>query len=126
MDCELQAYNWNDLEREVVRRGVTRVGFRGENVICVLNWLELGMETRPHSHAFEQLVFILQGRVRLHLDDKFVDLESGGMVRIPPEVMHYAEPLGDQTVLNLDVFSPFRVDYAHLATYQAGFGLLSD
>ncbi|WP_174278744.1 cupin domain-containing protein [Sphingomonas bacterium] len=125
MTSELRAYDWNELEREVVRRGVTRVGFRGENVICVMNWLEPGMETRPHSHSFEQLVLILQGRVRIHCDDRSVDLGPGGMLRIPPEVEHYAEPLGEETVLNLDVFSPFRVDYAHLTDYQQGFDVLA-
>ena len=118
MNADLKAYDWNDLEREVVRRGVTRVGFGGDNVICVFNWLEPGMETRPHSHAFEQLVLILQGRMRLHLDDRSVELSAGGMFRIPPEVTHYAVPLGEETVLNLDIFSPIRSDYAHLIAYQ--------
>jgi quercetin dioxygenase-like cupin family protein len=121
MNADLKAYDWNELEREVVRRGVTRVGFGGDNVICVFNWLEPGMETRPHSHSFEQLVLILQGRIRLHLDDQAIELSAGGMIRISPEVIHYAEPLGEQTVLNLDIFSPVRVDYAHLVKYQLDF-----
>jgi quercetin dioxygenase-like cupin family protein len=118
MTPDLKAYDWNELEREVVRPGVTRVGFAGDNVICVFNWLEPGMETRPHSHTFEQLVLILQGRIRLHLDESSTELSAGGMIRIPPGVTHYAEPLGEETVLNLDIFSPARIDYAHLVKYQ--------
>jgi hypothetical protein len=35
-------------------------------------------------------------------------------------VVHYAEPIGDDVVMNLDVFSPIRDDYRHLIEYQAG------
>ena len=111
-------HNWNDLQKEVVREGVERVGFRGEDVICVMNWLHPGMEVRPHSHPFEQLVMILQGRVRFHVGDESVEAGPGAMMRIPPDVVHYAEPIGDQVALNLDVFSPLRSDYRHLAAYQ--------
>ena len=41
------------------------------------------------------------------------------MIRIPPHVMHYAEPVGDEVVLNLDIFSPLRADYQHLVAHQA-------
>lgn len=40
------------------------------------------------------------------------------MIRIPPHVVHYAEPLGTEVVMNLDVFSPIRDDYRHLIEYQ--------
>jgi hypothetical protein len=40
------------------------------------------------------------------------------MVRMPPDVMHWAEAVGDEVCLNLDVFSPVREDYLHLFEYQ--------
>ena len=115
-----QMYNWNDLPRETVRKGVERVGFRGENVICVMNWAEPGMEIRPHSHTFEQLAICVQGRMNYHVGDEVFEMTPGSMLRVPAGVTHYAEPLGDEVVLNLDVFSPMRDDYKHLAEYQAG------
>jgi len=33
-------------------------------------------------------------------------------------VVHYAEPIGDEPALNLDVFAPIRDDYLHLVEYQ--------
>ena len=112
-------YNWNDLPKEVVRKGVERCGFRGDDVLLVMNWLEPGMDTRPHSHPFEQVVYIVEGQVRFHVGDETFDAEPGSLIRIPPDVMHYAEPLGDKPALNLDVFSPIREDYRHLVDYQA-------
>jgi hypothetical protein len=40
------------------------------------------------------------------------------MVRIPPNTMHYLEPIGDEVALNLDIFAPPRADYMHLVEYQ--------
>ncbi len=111
-------YNWNDLPREVVRKGVERVGFRGDQAICVMNWLTPGMDVFPHKHPFEQLVIIIQGRVRFHVGDEVVEGGPGSMIRIPPDVMHYAEPEGDEVVMNLDVFAPIREDYLHMVDYQ--------
>ena len=47
---------WEDLPRFPVRDFVSRSGFRGENVMLVMNWLEPGMEIKVHSHPFEQIV----------------------------------------------------------------------
>ncbi|GAB3066128.1 cupin domain-containing protein [Stenotrophomonas tumulicola] len=120
MSIESLLHNWNDLPREVVRRGVERVGFRGQDTICVMNFLTPGMQVNPHQHPFEQLVLIVQGRVRFHIGDEAVEGGPGSMIRIPPDVIHYAEPIGEEVVLNLDVFSPLRRDYQHLVDYQRG------
>ena len=117
--AKAKLYNWDGLDREVVRRGVERVGFRGENVLLVMNWLEPGMEVNPHSHPFEQIAYIVQGRMRFTIGDEVLEAGPGSVVRIPPDVLHCGEPIGEETVLNLDVFSPIREDYRHLVDYQA-------
>lgn len=117
--AKAEAYRWEDLPREDVRPGVSRAGFRGNDVFTCMNWLEPGMEVRPHSHPHEQLAFVLKGRMRFRIGDDTVEVGEGGMVRIPPGVTHCGEVVGDETVVNLDVFSPLREDYLHLVTYQA-------
>ncbi len=111
-------YNWNDLPNEVVRKGVSRAGFRGEDVLLVMNKIEPGMDINPHSHPFEQVVYIVEGRVRFHVGDDEMEAGPGSLIRIPPDVVHYAEPIGDEPALNLDVFAPIRDDYRHLVEYQ--------
>lgn len=111
-------YNWGDLDREVVRRGVERAGFSGDNVLLVMNWLDPGMEVKPHSHPFEQVVFVVKGRMRFTVGDDVLEAEPGSLIRIPPDVVHCGEPIGNEQVLNLDVFSPIREDYRHLVEYQ--------
>lgn len=118
MTQSFEHHNWNELDREVVRPGVERVGFSSDKVMCVMNWLSPGMAVFPHRHPFEQLVLIVQGRARFYIEDEIVEAGPGSMIRIPPDALHHAEPIGDEVVLNLDVFAPPRGDYQHLIAYQ--------
>jgi len=111
-------YTWDELPKEVVRKGVERCGFRGEDVLMVMNWLTPGMEVNPHSHPFEQIAYIVQGRMKFVVGDDVFEVGPGSVIRIPPNVEHCGEPIGDEVVLNLDVFSPIREDYRHLVEYQ--------
>ncbi len=120
MAAQPNVYRWTELPREEVRKGVTRTAFRGDNALMVMNWLEPGMEVKPHSHPFEQLAYILAGRVRFTIGDAVVEVGAGEVVRIPPDVVHCGEPLGDEVAVNLDVFAPVREDYRHLTAYQEG------
>ncbi|MBO6815916.1 MAG: cupin domain-containing protein [Rhizobiaceae bacterium] len=113
-----RAYNWTDMPREQVRPGVSRSGFRGDGALMVMNWLEPGMEKKPHSHPFEQLAYVVQGRVRFEIGDDIVEVGPGEVVRIPPDVVHCGEAIGDEVAMNLDVFAPARADYDHLTSYQ--------
>ena len=118
MTTKAKLYNWNTIEGEEVRPGVSRKGFRGDQFMMVMNTLEPGMEINPHSHPFEQAVYIVQGKVRFHIGDEIFEGGPGSVIRIPPNVEHYAEPFGDEPVLNFDIFAPLRKDYMHLVDYQ--------
>ncbi len=123
MPQKAQLYQWESLPKEFVRPGVERVGFSGDNVLMVMNWLQPGMDVRPHSHPFEQLAYIVSGHMKFTVGDDVFNAGPGSVIRIPPDVEHCGEPIGDEPVLNLDVFSPIREDYRHLVEYQqADFG----
>lgn len=111
-------YNWNELPRERVREGVERCGFRGEDVVMVMNWIAPQIDVRPHQHDFEQLVICVAGEFRYHVGDEAFDMKPGSMLRVPPHTMHYVEATGSEVALNLDVFAPLRDDYRHLTRYQ--------
>lgn len=110
--------HWDELPAEDVRPGVRRAGFRGDDVLLVMNWLQPGMQTRPHRHPFEQIVYVVSGTMRLVVGDEVIEAPAGTVIRVPPDVLHYGEPIGGEPVLNLDVFAPFREDYAHLVRDQ--------
>jgi quercetin dioxygenase-like cupin family protein len=112
-------YDWNTLPREFVRKGIERCGFRGEDVVVVMNWVEPNITVNPHKHTFEQLAFCIQGEFNYHVGDEVFHMTPGCMLRVPPGTMHFVEPIGTETALNLDIFAPIRDDYKHLVEYQA-------
>ncbi len=114
----MNVYNLQDIPSESPRPGLVRRGFRGDNVLLVWNELQPGMQLRPHKHPFEQVACILSGRCRFHVGDQTFEAGPGSVFRIPPDVMHYGEPIGNEVCVNLDVFSPPREDYLHMVEYQ--------
>jgi quercetin dioxygenase-like cupin family protein len=107
----LKVANWNTLKEVIVREGVTRRAFSGEGATLALHILQPGHEPKPHSHSYEQIVYILSGKVNFHVGDETVLLEEGGLLVVPPNVEHYAEVVGEEPVFNLDIFTPKREEY---------------
>lgn len=106
-----QKDNWDTLERVKVREGVTRRVFSGKNSMLALN--EIMPEAGPslHSHPHEQLLVIMKGQAELVLGDEILYLKEGDVFFVPPDIPHSLKVIGDEPVLNLDVFSPIREDY---------------
>lgn len=109
---------WEDLPNFFVREHVSRAGFRGEDVLLVMNWLEKGMTLGMHSHPFEQIAVILTGRMRWTVGEETFEVGAGEVLRIPPDVPHGGIPISDETVMNLDIFCPIRDDYRHIVDHQ--------
>ena len=108
----LHMIDWENIPWEPVREGIVRKAFSGNGATVALHKLMPKHEPRPHKHAYEQIVYILAGHIRFHVDDKRVVLGPGGLLHIPPDVMHWGEVVGDEPVLNLDIFTPAREEYA--------------
>ena len=114
----MRAVHWNEIPDETVRPGVRRRGFGTSDVLLVLNECEPGMDLRPHSHEFDQIAMITKGRAIYHVGDVANDVGPGSVMLIPAHAEHYIEPLGDETVENIDVFAPARDDYMHLIEWM--------
>lgn len=108
---KLHTGNWNDLEEKLLRTGVSRKAFTGEGATLAINYFKPGHEPKPHQHHFEQIVYIIQGKAKFHVGDDAVLLEAGGLLVIPPNVEHWLEMIGEEEVINLDVFTPKREEY---------------
>ena len=109
---DLHKIDWENIPWEPVREGITRKSFSGNGATLALHKLMPKHEPKPHKHTYEQLVYILAGHIRFHVGDKSVVLGPGGLLQIPPDVMHWGEVVGDEPVLNLDIFTPVRAEYA--------------
>ena len=103
--------DWNQVPWQNVREGVDRKSFTGEGGTLALHRLMPGHEPRPHSHPHEQIVYILAGQIDFHVAGEVQRLGPGGLLVVPPNTMHHGIVVGDEPVLNLDVFTPKRPEY---------------
>jgi quercetin dioxygenase-like cupin family protein len=93
---DIHKIDWSAIPWKQIRKGVEQKAFSGSAATVALHRLMPGHEPRPHSHPHDQT----------H------DLGPGGLVVIPGGVTHWGEVLGDEPVINLDVFTPKRAEYA--------------
>jgi quercetin dioxygenase-like cupin family protein len=81
-----------------------------KNVMLVRHHFLKGWKGTSHSHPHEQLVYVVTGRIQFDGDGKTVELRSGDSVIVEGNVEHRATALEDSEVL--DLFAPYREDYA--------------
>lgn len=108
----IHSIDWDAIEWTPVRHGVERKAFSGDGATVALHRLQPGHEPKPHNHVNEQIVYILSGSVDFHIGEDVVRLGPGGLAVVPPNVMHHAVVVGDEPVMNLDIFTPARPEYA--------------
>ena len=104
--------NWEAVEWYTIRKGMERKTFTGEGATLALHRIQPGHElSSPHAHHYEQIVYMLAGTAMFHVGEEHVRLEKGGLLVVPPDVVHYIEVIGDEAALELDVFTPKRPEY---------------
>lgn len=108
----IHSIDWDAIEWTPVRHGVERKAFSGDGATVALHRLQPGHEPKPHNHVNEQIVYILSGTADFHIGDDVVRLGPGRLAVVPPNVMHHAVVVGDEPVMNLDIFTPARPEYA--------------
>ena len=70
-----------------------------------------GTQIPEHHHKNEQMIYILQGSLRVILSNEEQVMHQGDLCLIPPEVGHSFEAL--EETLCLQIFSPVREDWIH-------------
>jgi mannose-6-phosphate isomerase-like protein (cupin superfamily) len=60
----------------------------------------------PHSHTYEEAVYVLEGEGRVHIAERVVPIRRGTSIFLPPGIPHRLENRGPGTLKLLGVFSP--------------------
>ena len=90
--------------------GITRrTVAHGKTMYQMMATLAAGSTMPPHSHPQEQVVHILEGKMRLIVDGVPHELSTGDSFYLASNVPHGVETLLPTRVL--DTFSPPRADY---------------
>ncbi|MBV8674713.1 MAG: cupin domain-containing protein [Acidobacteriaceae bacterium] len=82
----------------------------GEQGMLARLILRKGCVVPEHSHANEQITYVVEGALRFYLGDgRVIDVRSGEVLVIPPHLSHKVDALED--TIDLDVFTPPRADW---------------
>lgn len=77
-------------------------------------YTESDLTKKVHNHEFIQIYFIKSGTLRHVIDNEASLLVKGDMFIIPPEVRHYVECSGNNTVEFVSIgFMPGFIDFHH-------------
>jgi quercetin dioxygenase-like cupin family protein len=79
-------------------------------LMLVRHLMEKGWVGARHSHPHEQLVYIIRGHLRFTGGEKTFEVREGDSFVVPGGTEHQASAVEESEVL--DVFTPFREDYA--------------
>jgi mannose-6-phosphate isomerase-like protein (cupin superfamily) len=75
-----------------------------------------------HSHAFDQLIYIIEGNLRFWTGDQIHDVGSGDFIYVPANVAHGGRPSDGRPVHLIEFFAPIRTDYLYTAEHQLAYG----
>jgi len=105
----MEAMRWHEEPVEQLSPAIGRQMLHTETMTVARITLAKGALVPRHSHPNEQVVNVLQGRLRVVLDDGELEAAAGETVPLAADVPHEVEALEDSVVL--DVFSPVRGDW---------------
>ena len=108
-----------DLPRELLPElSLSRSAVRTDGALVVFNWVDPPATLPLHDHPFDQLALILAGRASCGWTRRNIPSGREGSSTSPRARGTAWRPSVSEPVLNVDVFSPAREDYLHLAEEQ--------
>jgi len=90
---------------------VRKILVYSDNLMLMYTEAEPGGPGLAHSHPHEQIGYIIQGTSELTAGGETVTLKAGSSFLLEPNEFHEIRGLGDEKVIVLDIFHPYREDY---------------
>jgi quercetin dioxygenase-like cupin family protein len=63
-----------------------------------------------HSHVHDQVSYIMEGDVEVHIGDETKQISTGGFFRVPSNAPHGVQVLSPKLIV-IDAFTPPREDF---------------
>jgi quercetin dioxygenase-like cupin family protein len=105
----MKLHDWDKIEREQMNPEFARQVIHGDQMTVARVYLKKGSTVPRHSHVNEQIMLLLEGKLKFVFDDHEVIVEPGQNLQIPGHEPHGVETLEDS--IALDLFSPVREDW---------------
>jgi quercetin dioxygenase-like cupin family protein len=114
-------YNLTEAPTTRDEPGFRQVVFRGLDQMLGFSIIGPDKEDSPtHSHPWEQMNYLAEGRLDFVVGDDRVTLERHDAITIPPGVEHTARAVSDDPAILL-AFWPLREDRVDGTDYQTEF-----
>ncbi len=92
---------WNDLALEKITALVSRKLVSGDCQMLAQVYLKRGALVPLHAHDGEQMIYVLDGMLKLRVAGEDLVVGDGEVVRIPGRAPHQIEALADTFALDL-------------------------
>lgn len=106
---EVNHFSIDTLKYEKMMDKVERKYAYGSGGMIAYLKLEKGAHIQQHQHPNEQITHILEGKVKVKINEKVYIVKKGDVLIIPPNVPHEFWAL--ENTLDLDIFTPIRMDW---------------
>jgi quercetin dioxygenase-like cupin family protein len=94
-------HRWDALELEKVTEMIARKAIVGAVETLTQTYLKKGALVPSHTHAGEQMIYVLQGALRTLVEAQEITVREGEVLHVPANVPHQAEALDDTFVLDV-------------------------
>jgi len=105
----MEYQTWESVPLEVMSDMISRKIITGDKAMVAQVFLKKGAVVPEHHHESEQITYILEGALKFEIEGKEIVVHKGEVLTIPSNVPHRAVAMED--TLDLDIFSPIRVDW---------------
>ena len=103
--------DWKTVPEQTGVSGIPIRLVTGEHMQMVMVKLDAGFENPPHSHASEQMGYVLAGTIQYDIEGETITCHSGDGYRIPPNRRHSVRVVSDEPARLLEFFCPPRREY---------------
>jgi len=91
----------------------------GEKCMMMINTIEPGLPTPPHSHPHEQIGYLHEGEGDLYIGDEKIHIKAQCTFLAPGGVPHNFDATGDKPAVLIECFAPPREDYLERVAKEA-------
>ena len=105
MNPEMALYNFSEMEPRG-REGFSAHFVSAATIRMLRAEVTAGTSTTHHNHPDEEMVYVVEGRIRVFSGGSEVELGAGELVVFPAYVDHHYEAIVDS--MTIEVFGPGR------------------
>ncbi len=102
-------FHFDEMPFETLSPNTQRKMVNGKNITFSEFRFAEGTQIPQHHHKNEQIIYVIQGSLKVIFDGETYVMNQGDLCLIPPERAHSFEAL--EETLCLQIFSPIRKDW---------------